>query len=102
MPLRAVAQDRDLLVGDQAEVGIVLVVHVRSHQAITPGRTGVAEPRYFAAQRRMGANQPRAVFTARNRVGWRLSLGRAMRPVRWSSTMPNGFTKSLNASSLVG
>ena len=29
--LRAVAQDRDLLVGDEAEVGVILVVHVGGH-----------------------------------------------------------------------
>ena len=46
--------------------------------------------------------RPRAVLTARSRVGWRDERGSAMRPVRWISTMPNGFTRSQNASSLSG
>ncbi len=60
--LRAVADDGNRLALEQRRVGVVGVVHVRGHEPVFP-------------------------FTARNRA-WRSSLGRATRPVRWSSTIP--------------
>ena len=102
--LRAVAEDRDQLVGDQAEIGVVLVVHGCGHRTESPRvGSGLRGDRPIVSPMAAGnGNQPRAVLTERSRVDSRASFGSAMRPVRCSSTMPNGLTRSLNASSFSG
>ena len=79
--LGAVAEDGDLLVREQPQVGVVVVVDGGGHSS--------RPPRRFPAR-------PRARTVPRG------SRGSAIRPVRCSSMMPNGRSSSSIASSLSG
>src|SRR5262249_16628417 len=104
--LRSVTEDRDQLVGDEAEIGIVLVVHVCRHRTRSPrenpSRAATHSVAVGSPKRKSAGRHPRAVLTERSGVDSRASFGSAIRPVRCNSTMPNGLTRSLNASSLSG
>src|SRR5207247_169566 len=86
MALRPVPEHRDLPSVEQWRVGVVVVVD----------RGGHVGPPLMRAR-----YAPRSL-TARSLVRSRASLGRAMRPVRCDSTIPNGSNRSVMASSLSG
>ena len=69
--LGAVAEDRDQLVGDQAEIGVVLVIDGGGHRTdlLVQMRLGTAGPAPIVSPTAAGnGNQPRAVLTERSRV----------------------------------
>ena len=97
--LGPVADDGHLAALDQARVGIGLVVQLGHLSLPLPGSS--PGRRWCSAVPRCARYDSAGRCDRRGRRR-RSSLGRATRPVRWSSTMPKGRIRSSKSSMLAG